>query len=213
MKKGKSAAAAGDEAAGGASTVKQPTIDQQEGKPATPAGDQLVTTPPAADQLEPGEIDPCQAIKETLAAKEADFAVLSDKYLRLAAEFDNFRRRSQKEKEALYSDSIFLVIREFLPVLDNIDRAGAAVGQVQNEEARKIGEGITMVQKQVEQVLARLNVSQIECVGKIFDPQLHEAVMHVEDEQAGASVVVEELQKGYSREDRIIRHSMVKVAN
>jgi molecular chaperone GrpE len=157
--------------------------------------------------------DPCQELREQLAAKENDFGVLTDKYLRLAAEYDNFRRRSQKEKEALYSDSVSLVVREILPILDNLDRAELAAGQFSSEEARKIAEGLAMIQKSVAQVLERLGVSRIDCCGRPFDPEFHEAVMHVEDDSVGTSIVIEELQKGYRREDRVIRHSMVKVAN
>ena len=157
--------------------------------------------------------DPLQELKNSLEAKENDLAVLADKYLRLAAEYDNFRRRSQKEKESLYTDSIVMVIKEWLPVLDNLDRAQAAACQYSHEDARKIADGIAMIQRQAEQALGRLGVSKIECCGKPFDPELHEAVMHVEDDSVGASIVVEELQTGYRREDRVIRHSMVKVAN
>lgn len=176
----------------------------------------------AAGEVKPGQEgaqgvvsdkDPLAVLQETLAAKEADFQTLSDKYLRLAAEYDNFRRRSQKEKEALYSDSIAMVVKELLPVFDNLDRAGLAAAQYSHEDAKKIAEGITMIQKQVEQALTRLGVCKIECEGQTFNPELHEAVMHVEDESQGTSVVVAELQAGYRRDDRVIRHSMVKVAN
>jgi molecular chaperone GrpE len=159
----------------------------------------------AADQL--------QELKNSLEAKENDLAALADKYLRLAAEYDNFRRRSQKEKESLYTDSVIMVIKEWLPVLDNLDRAEMAASQYKHEDARKIAEGIAMIQRQAEQALGRLGVSKIECCGKPFDPELHEAVMHVEDDSVEASTVVAELQTGYRRDDRVIRHSMVKVAN
>jgi len=176
-----------------------------------PAADQpeLTGGEPAAEQAP----DPCQELKSALEAKERDFNALSDKYLRLAAEYDNFRKRSQKEKEALYADSIALVVKEMLPVFDNLDRAGQAAVQYDHEGVRKIAEGIAMIQKQAAQALEHLGVSTIECVGQTFDPTQHEAVMHIEDESVGTSIVVDELQKGYRREDRIIRHSMVKVAN
>jgi molecular chaperone GrpE len=157
--------------------------------------------------------NPCQEYIDSLAAKEKDFTVLTDNYLRLAAEFDNFRRRSQKEKVGLFGDSVALVIREILPILDNLDRAELAAGQYKHAEARKIAEGIGMIQKSVDEVLSRLNVSRIDCCGKTFDPELHEAVIHVEDEQTGPSTVVEELRKGYRRDDKVIRPCLVKVAN
>lgn len=179
------------------------------------------TKKPAADtmsdnpEIEAGEpvTDPVQALRDDLAAKEKDFAALTDKYLRMAAEYDNFRRRSQKEKESLYVDSIVSVVKEWLPVLDNLDRAEIAAGQYVHEDVQKIAEGIAMIQKQAEQALVRLGVSKIECCGEPFNPELHEAVIHVEDDSVGASIVVAELQKGYRRDDRVIRHSMVKVAN
>jgi molecular chaperone GrpE len=157
--------------------------------------------------------DPCQAVKESLAAREKDFEMLTDRFLRLAAEYDNFRKRSQKEKDALYADSIVLVFREFLPVLDNFDRAEWAARQYDHEDTRKIAEGIALIHKQVEQILCRLGIERIDCVGQPFDPALHEAVVHVQDEKTGEALVIEELQKGYRRDDRIIRHCMVKVAN
>lgn len=152
-------------------------------------------------------------LQEALALKEKDFNTLSEKHLRLAAEYDNFRKRSQKEKDAIYSDSVVAVVKDILPVIDNIERAGRAAALYETEEARKVAEGIEMIQRQVEQVLERLCVSKIDCVGQSFDPSLHEAVMHVQDDDVGPSTVVEELQTGYRREDRVIRHSVVKVAN
>ncbi|MGI6333774.1 MAG: nucleotide exchange factor GrpE [Saccharofermentanales bacterium] len=152
-------------------------------------------------------------LQEALASKEKDFSTLSEKHLRLAAEYDNFRKRSQKEKDAIYSDSVVAVVKDILPVIDNIERAGRAAALYETEEARKVAEGIEMIQRQVEQVLERLCVSKIDCVGQSFDPSLHEAVMHVQDDDVGPSTVVEELQTGYRREDRVIRHSVVKVAN
>lgn len=155
----------------------------------------------------------CRSLKESLLTREKDFAVLSDKYLRLMAEYDNFRRRSQKEKESLYADSVTSVVKEWLPVLDSIDLADMAARQYETEEARQIAAGLAKIQKQVDDVLDHLCVEEIDCVGQSFNPDLHEAVMHVEDETVGASVVVEEFQKGYCRKDRVIRHSVVKVAN
>jgi molecular chaperone GrpE len=207
MKKAKSDAAAADFTAQEAAASA--------GKNVSPAADQEAAAAEAATAALPGDAPQGeqQALQEALAAKTAELAELTDKFLRLAAEFDNYRRRSQKEKDALYCDSVVAVVKEILPVFDNLSRAAQAAGQAKGDEARKIGEGVEMIQKQIEQALARLNVTAIECVGQPFDPQLHEAVMHVVDETVGPSVVVEELQKGYRREDRVIRHSIVKVAN
>lgn len=192
------------------------------------AGSHAVTRESAAEQVLPDEKEPAiedkkpaeaaeedvaKSLRDSLAAKEKEIAVLSDKYLRLMAEYDNFRKRSQKEKEAIYAESVIQVVREWLPVLDNLDRAEWAADQYESGEARGIAEGITMIRKQVQDVMEKLGVKPIDCCGQPFDPNLHDAVMHVEDESAEASTVVEELRKGYMRDDRVIRHSVVKVAN
>ncbi len=178
------------------------------GEPA-PGQPEIAAGEPAEDK----QAGHCQELEAALAAKEKDFTALSDKYLRLAAEYDNFRRRSQKEKDALYADSITLVIKEILPIVDNLERAGLAAAQYDHEDARKIAEGIALIQKQVEQAFSKLGVCTIDSVGQPFNPTQHEAVLHVEDDSVGAATVVAELQKGYRREDRVIRHSIVKVAN
>jgi len=148
-----------------------------------------------------------------LAAREQELADLSEKYLRLAAEYDNYRRRTQKEKESLYTDSITAVVKEWLPVLDSLDRAVQTVASVKDESVKVIAEGVELIQKQAVEAMARLNVSEIDCLGKPFDPNLAEAVIHIEDDSVEASTVVEVLQKGYTRGDKVIRHSLVKVAN
>ncbi len=135
-----------------------------------------------------------------------------DKYLRLYAEYDNFKKRSQREKDARYADAVVDVISAILPVSDNLDRALAV--EVQSEDAKKVLEGVEMVKKQMNDILSKLEVSEIPAVGEEFDPNLHNAVMHVEEETAADNTIVEEFMKGYRyKDDRIIRHSMVKVAN
>jgi len=192
-------------------------VDPLTGNPETTCPDDAEkTVTGAADnagQEEGNATDPVRQYLDQLEAKERDFNELSDKYLRLAAEYDNFRRRTQKEKEALYNDSITTVVKEWLPVLDNLDRAAVAAALIESDEVKKIIEGISMVQKQAQEAMDRLGVSEIDCEGKPFDPAMHNAVMHVEDESVGASTVLEVLQKGYCRDDRVIRHSLVKVAN
>lgn len=153
------------------------------------------------------------AIQDQLEAREKELTEISDKYLRMAAEYDNFRRRSQKEKESLYLDSVSQVVKEWLPVLDNLDRAVQALDQSRSDQDAGIGEGIEMVRKQAYEIMEKLGVTEIECLNQTFDPTLHDAVMHVEDESVGACTVIEVLQKGYQRGDRVIRHSIVKVAN
>jgi molecular chaperone GrpE len=175
---------------------------------------QSARTEPALDSPSAEELaDPTLDLRINLAAREQDLSDLSDKYLRLAADYDNFRRRSQKEKETSYADSIALVIKEWLPVLDSLDRAAQMTAGQDGQDAKNLASGIELIQKQALDAMNRLGVSEIDCLNQPFDPNLQEAVMHVEDDHYGASTVVEVFQKGYIRGDRVIRHSLVKVAN
>ena len=137
-----------------------------------------------------------------------EVALLTDKYLRICAEYDNFRKRTQKEKENLYGDIRANVISSFLPVYDNLVRALAA--ETQDEAYRK---GVEMIMNQFNTTLEKLGVTEIKAVGEKFDPTLHNAVMHVDDESKGENEIVEEFQKGFKIGDKVVRFSMVKVAN
>ena len=137
-----------------------------------------------------------------------EMAVLNDKYLRVCAEYDNFRRRSQKEREALYGDVRCDVITKFLPVYDNLERA---LKQSTEDEAYR--KGVEMIMTQFNETLGKLGVEAIDCVGQTFDPNLHNAVMHVDDEEKGENEIVEEFQKGFKMGDKVVRFSVVKVAN
>lgn len=150
-------------------------------------------------------------LEEKLAAKEKELAEANDKFMRLAAEYDNYRRRTTREKEMMYGDGKADAVDKILPVLDNLDRAMAA--EPETEEAKMYHEGVKMTIRQFKEVMTKIGVVEIEAVGKEFDPNLHNAVMHVEDDTVGENIVVEEFQKGYMLGDRVIRHSMVKVAN
>ena len=136
----------------------------------------------------------------------------TDKYMRLYAEYDNFRKRSQREKDARYADALIDAVAELLPIGDNLERALQT--EVTSEEAIKLKEGVEMVKKQFDEALAKLDVAPIEAVGNEFDPNLHNAVMHIEDESIDTNTVVEDFMKGYIyKGERVVRHSMVKVAN
>lgn len=148
-----------------------------------------------------------QQIEELAAVKDQYL----DKYQRAAAEFENYKRRTTKEKQCLYTDTTVEVLGALLPVLDNLERAIETEDKDDNLEAFK--EGVTLIFKQFKQILKEFGVEEIDCVGKVFDPELHNAVMHVEDEKEGSNVVTEQLCKGYKINDKVIRHSMVKVAN
>ena len=141
------------------------------------------------------------------AAPEAAAAEKDDKYLRLCAEYDNFRRRSQKERENVYSDAYSDAINALLPVLDNLGRA------VGCEDPKALAEGLALILKSFDEGLAKLGIEEIKAVGETFDPERHYAVLHIEDENYGENEVVEVLQKGYTRGDKVIRYAVVKVAN
>lgn len=142
-----------------------------------------------------------QAVSEAMAA-------LNDKYLRLCAEYDNFRRRSQKEKDSLYGDVKADTLLKFLPVYDNLLRA---LNTPTEDEAYK--KGVEMTMNQFNTTMEKLGVTKIESLGAKFDPALHNAVMHVEDEEKGENEIVEVFQEGFRLGDKVIRFAMVKVAN
>ncbi len=140
--------------------------------------------------------------------KTDELAAMNDKYLRLCAEYDNYRKRSQKEKDALYSDIKANTLRSFLPVYDNLVRA---LAQSTEDEAYK--KGVEMIMAQFKATMDKLGVTEMDCLGKTFDPAFHNAVMHVEDAEKGENEIVEVFQQGFMLGDKVIRFAMVKVAN
>ena len=131
-----------------------------------------------------------------------------DSYLRLAAEYDNYRKRSQKEKDSLYADIKSDTVAKFLPVYDNLVRALA-----QSTEDEAYRRGVEMIMTQFNTTLEKLGATKIECLGQKFDPSLHNAVMHVEDEEKSENEIVEVFQDGFMMGEKVIRFAMVKVAN
>ena len=127
---------------------------------------------------------------------------------RVMADFDNYKKRIQKEKESLYSIISAELIGDLLPVLDNLEKSASV-----EDEGNAVLEGVVLVYRQFQDVLKKLGVNEIKTVGEKFNPEYHDAVMHVEDDQYGENEIVMELRKGYILKDRVIRHSMVKVAN
>lgn len=140
--------------------------------------------------------------------KDQQIEELTDKLKRSMAEFDNFRKRTEKEKASMYIIGAREIVEKMLPVVDNFER-----GLAQAVEGDAFADGMKMIYKQMMTTLDELGVKPIEAVGQEFDPNFHNAVMHVEDESVGENIVVEELQKGYTYKDFVVRHSMVKVAN
>jgi len=136
---------------------------------------------------------------------------LTDRVQRQMAEFDNFRKRSEKEKSAMFEVGAKSVLEKILPTVDNFERGIANLSEEQKQDA--FAQGMEKVYRQMLTALEGIGVKPIEAVGQPFDPNFHNAVMHVEDEEAGENVVVEEFQKGYMYRDNVLRHSMVKVAN
>ena len=146
---------------------------------------------------------------EELEKLKMQLADEKDKYLRLAAEYDNYRKRSQKERETVYADVRSDTVEKFLPVYDNL---GRALKQATTDEAYY--KGVEMIMAQLQEIMANAGVTEIDAAaGTAFDPNIHNAVMHVEDEALGESVIAEEFQKGFKLGDKVLRCSIVKVAN
>ena len=143
--------------------------------------------------------------------KDEQIEDLNDRLKRQMAEFDNFRKRTEKEKSQMYDMGAKTIVEKILPVIDNFERGLAAVPEDNKEDAFVVG--MDKIYRQMLTVLEEAGVKPIEAVGAEFDPNFHNAVMHVEDETLGENVVAEELQKGYMYRDTVVRHSMVKVAN
>ncbi len=143
--------------------------------------------------------------------KEEKIEELTDQLMRQMAEFDNYRKRTDKEKASMYIIGAKEIVEKILPVVDNFERGLTAVPEEQKEDP--FVDGMNKIYKQMITVLEESGVKPIEAVGSEFDPNLHNAVMHVEDESVGENIIVEEFQKGYLYKDFVVRHSMVKVAN
>ena len=149
--------------------------------------------------------------KDKKDKKDAEIEELKDRLVRQMAEFDNFRKRTEKEKSTMYEMGAKDIIERMLPVIDNFERGLASIPE--SEKNTAFAEGMEKIYKQFQKVLEDAGVKAIEAAGQPFDPNFHNAVMHVEDENFGENIVAEELQKGYMYRDSVVRHSMVKVAN
>lgn len=147
-----------------------------------------------------------KALEAELEKTKAELAESGDKYLRMLAEYENFRRRSQSEKEAIWSDSMADTVNAILPVIDNLEMALAY-----KTDSESVVKGVGMTLTQFAQTLENLGVEVIKC--ESFDPNYHNAVMHIEDESYGEGQIVEVLRKGYKKGEKVIRYAMVKVAN
>lgn len=194
-----------------------PTAEDVKTDTAAPAAEDAKTAPAAETEETPAKQDGKKEAKkekepkekkETKKEIEADLAAEKDKYLRLLAEYDNYRRRSTREREAIYADVRCDTLKKFLPVYDSLSRALTQTPA--DDPARK---GLEGIMNQYNAALNQLGVTAIEAVGQPFDANRHNAVMHIEDDAYGEGVVVEEFEKGFCIGDRVLRYSVVKVAN
>ena len=151
---------------------------------------------------------PDEEMKDAQSSPAEELKGANDRYLRLLAEYDNYRKRSQKEKDSLYADVKSDTVAKFLPVYDNLVRALA-----QSTEDEAYRKGVEMIMTQFNTTLEKLGATRIESLGQKFDPSLHNAVMHVEDEEKGENEIVEVFQEGFLMGEKVIRFAMVKVAN
>lgn len=158
-----------------------------------------------AEKETPADSEETKELKAKLEKTEKELAAANDKYLRMIAEYDNYRKRSQKEKENSYTDAYGDAISAILPVIDNLERALAY------SEGEALTEGVKMTLKQFEGTMERLGVKAFGERGEEFNPEFHNAVMQTEDPELGENMIAEVLQKGYSKGDKVIRYAMVKV--
>ena len=195
----------------GCETPEEETEEaQQEDEAEQESGAEEADAPDAAGSAKEGFFRKKKKDKKEEAMK-TKIDELEDRVKRQMAEFENFRKRTDKEKAAMFETGAKSVIEKILPVVDNFERGLAAVPE--EEKGSAFVEGMNKVYKQLLTELDNMGVKPIEAVGQEFDPNFHNAVMHIEDENLGENVVAEEFQKGYTYHDTVVRHSMVKVAN
>ena len=185
--------------------------DQAEEAKAEEAQETVETDDAEADEpLKHKEKKKLKKAEAEIERLKADLAEEQEKYLRLYAEYDNFRRRSAKERDGIYSDAYSDAIAQILPIIDNLERAAQYSA---DDPESPMAKGIELTIKSCVDALNKMGVFEIEALGKPFDPNFHNAVMHVEDETFGENEIAEVFMKGYVRGDKVIRFSMVKVAN
>ena len=207
------------------SKMKDPPTPEEELPTPEPETEKPAETETAAEpekaaekQPEPEKADKAEKAKKNEKADKTEkpaepsaeslLKAEKDRYLRLLAEYDNYRKRSAKERESIYTDVRADTVTKFLPVYDNLARA---LEQATSDEAYR--KGVEMIMSQLKDILSRMGVTEIESIGQKFDPSLHNAVMHEHDETKGEGEIVQELQKGFKMGDKVIRFAMVKVVN
>ena len=179
--------------------------EKNEKEPAAPEAAKQAEAPQQPEgSKQKAESKQPDALEQAKAAQAQEH----DQFLRLAAEYDNFRKRTQREKDGIYQDAVADTVKKFLPVYDNLERA---LHHETADEAYK--KGVEMTMTQLKEVLTKLGIEEIPALGEPFDPNLHNAVMHVEDEGAGENTIVDVFQTGFKSGDKVVRFAMVKVAN
>ncbi len=183
--------------------MQENKMEQNEVENAAPETEAVKEESPKAEKTDKKKV---KKLEEELAAANAKAEELNERYVRMLAEYDNFRKRTAKERDGIYSDAYIDALTNILPVLDNLERAEGC------EDAEALRKGLELTLKSFRDTLEKMGVKEIDTAGP-FDPNLHNAVMHVEDEAYGENAIAEVLMKGYQKDDKILRYSMVKVAN
>ena len=206
-------------------TIDEETVSGQETEEILKEDDENLTEKAACEECQPEEAtDEAEDGAEEKGSEKKGFfgkkkkdkkdekiEELTDMVKRQMAEFDNFRKRTEKEKASMYEIGARDIVEKILPIVDSFERGLAAVPE--DEKDSPFADGMEKIYRQLMTAFEQMGVKAIEAVGQEFNPDFHNAVMHVEDEEAGENIVVEEFQKGYTYKDHVIRHSMVKVAN
>ncbi|MBO4978996.1 MAG: nucleotide exchange factor GrpE [Clostridia bacterium] len=183
--------------------MQENKMEQNEVENTAPETEAVKEEAPKAEKTDKKKV---KKLEEELAAANAKAEELNERYVRMLAEYDNFRKRTAKERDGIYSDAYIDALTNILPVLDNLERAEGC------EDAEALRKGLELTLKSFRDTLEKMGVKEIDTTGQ-FDPNLHNAVMHVEDEAYGENAIAEVLMKGYQKDDKILRYSMVKVAN
>ena len=197
--------------------TKQPTAEEQEPQQAETTEEQTAQTPETEEKSKGGKKKKEKEKTYTLTQQQMEAAELAakqlesvkDQFVRLTAEYDNYRKRTTKEKDGIYQDAKADTIRAFLDVYDNLERAAATEGDDDSPHKK----GLVMIFHQYQEILKKLGVTEMEALGQPFDPEKHNAVMHIDDENLGENVVAQVFQAGFSMGDKVIRHAIVQVAN
>ena len=188
-------------------TVEEVKADETAETTETVAEDEVVEEAENSEEASTGH----KFFKKKKDKKDEQIAELNDKLMRTMAEFDNFRKRSEREKSQMFEVGAKSIVEKILPVIDNFERGLASVPEA--DKGGAFVQGMEQIYKQFMTSLESVGVTPIDAVGKEFDPNFHNAVMHAEDENFGENIVSEELQKGYMYKESVVRHSMVKVVN